>query len=302
MNFRKLKEISGHAAGVYSLDIFENALYSASADKFVARWKIDEGIQDKFSIRFDQAVYALCLFDNHSKLAVGLANGDLHFFELRERKEIKFYTQHRKAIFCLSENRIQNQLYASDADGNLSVWDTVTSELLAYLPFDCGKIRRVAISSDGARIGLACQDGSVRVLLTESLNQILNFHAHKDGVTSILFHPCDPEILFTGGKDAYLKKWNLYSGTCLKSIPAHHYAIYDLITLQDDNIMVSASRDKTIKVWDSETLEIQQRLDFKHGGHRHSVNALVKIDEYNFCSSSDDRKIIFWSVNVDSPI
>jgi hypothetical protein len=56
MNFRKLKEISGHAAGIYSLDFDGNFIYSASADKFVARWKLNVGIQDKFSIQFELVV------------------------------------------------------------------------------------------------------------------------------------------------------------------------------------------------------------------------------------------------------
>ena len=173
MNFRKLKEISGHAAGIYSLDFDGTYIYSASADKFVARWKIDEGVQDAFSIRFESPVYSLCLFAQQTKLAIGLGNGDLHFFDLKDRKELKFLVQHRKAIFALTENAVLNQLYAADADGNLSVWDTTSLELLAYLPFDCGKIRRIAVSADGSKIALACQDGRVRILNTENLSQIL---------------------------------------------------------------------------------------------------------------------------------
>jgi WD40 repeat protein len=297
MNFCKLKEISGHAAGIYSIDIQGNFLYSASADKFVARWKIDEGVQDKFLIKFEQSVYAISLFQDYTKLAVGLANGDVHFFDLKDRKEHKFYTQHRKAIFSITENKHLNQLYTSDADGNLSVWDTLTLELLAYLPFDCGKIRRIAVSEDGAQIALACQDGHVRILDSDTLNLIADFYAHKEGVTSILFHPKDLTILFTGGKDAFLKKWDLSIQRCVKAIPAHNFAIYDLISLQKGDILVSASRDKTIKIWNLDTVDIHQRLDFKSGGHRHSVNCLVAAGANSFVSASDDRKMIFWELN-----
>ena len=297
MNFRKLKEISGHAAGIYSLDFNGNFLYSASADKFVARWKLNEGIQDKFSIKFEEAVYAIRLFHEQSKLAVGLANGDLHFFDLSDRKELKYFIQHRKAIFALTENTTFGQLFSADADGNVSVWQSDTMELLAYLPFDCGKIRRIAVSADGLKVALACQDGYVRILHGETLNLIGSFDAHKDGATSVLFDPNDSNLLFSGGKDAYLKKWDLQSGTCLRAIPAHNYAIYDLISLKKVEILVSASRDKTIKIWNAQSLEIIQRLDMKLGGHRHSVNTLVGAGENFFVSASDDRKMIFWGLN-----
>ena len=296
MNFRKLKEISGHAAGIYSLDFDGNFLYSASADKFVARWKLDEGIQDKFSIKFEEAVYAIHLLHNQTKLAVGLANGDLHIFDLSERKELKYFTQHRKAIFAITENATFGQLFSADADGNVSVWQTDSMELLAYLPFDCGKIRRIAVSADGLKVALACQDGYVRLLHAETLNQVGSFVAHKDGATSVLFDPNDSNVLFSGGKDAYLKKWDIQSGTCLRAIPAHNYAIYDLISLQNGHALVSASRDKTVKVWNTESLEILQRLDVKAGGHRHSVNSLVVLGDNLFVSASDDRKMIFWGL------
>jgi len=294
MNFRKLKEISGHAAGIYSLDFHGNYLYSASEDKHVARWKIDEGIQDKFSIKFNEAVYAIRLFDEATRLAVGLANGDLHFFDLTDRKELKFYTQHRKAIFSIVENKPCRQLYSADADGNLSVWDTQTFELLAYLPFDCGKIRRIALSDQGDKIALACQDGQVRILHAATLNLTAAFDAHKDGATAVLFDPNDSSILYSGGKDAYLKKWDLESIVFQKAIPAHNYAIYDLISLQEGQTLVSASRDKTIKIWNSESLEIIQRLDSKSGGHRHSVNSLSAMTSESFASCSDDRRLILW--------
>ena len=294
MNFRKLKEISGHAAGIYSLDFDGKYIYSASADKFVARWKIDEGLQDAFSIRFENPAYSLSLFAQQTKLAIGLGNGDLHFFDLNDRKELKFLVQHRKAIFALTENPVLNQLYAADADGNLSVWDTRSLELLAYLPFDCGKIRRIALSADGLKIALACQDGRVSILNTENLSQISEFDAHNGGVTSVLFDQLNPNILFTGGKDAHLKKWNLNTEESIHSIPAHNYAIYDLIALEQGEMIVSASRDKTIKIWNAETLEIIQRLDFKLGGHRHSVNSLNALNGNTFASASDDRKIILW--------
>ena len=294
MNFRKLKEISGHAAGIYSLDFDGTYIYSASADKFVARWKIDEGVQDAFSIRFENPAYSLCLFAQKTKLAIGLGNGDLHFFDLNDRKELKFLVQHRKAIFALTENPALNQLYAADADGNLSVWDTRSLELLAYLPFDCGKIRRIAVSADGLKIALACQDGKVRILNADNLSQISEFDAHNGGVTSVLFDQLNSNFLFTGGKDAHLKKWNLNTEECIHSIPAHNYAIYDLIALKQGEMIVSASRDKTIKIWNAETLEIIQRLDFKLGGHRHSVNSLNALNGNTFASASDDRKIILW--------
>ena len=294
MQFRKSREISGHAAGVYSLAFDGTYVYSASADKFVARWKVDEGIQDKFAIKFEQSVYSICLFHEAQYLAVGLSNGDLHFFDLSSRKELKFYQQHKTALFALCENPSKKHLYAADSDGNLSVWNTETLDLLTLLPFDCGKIRRIALDSTGEHIALCGQDGFIRILDTTFFNEKSSFKAHDGGVTSALFHPLRDEFIFTGGKDAHVRLWNFNTGEMLKSIPAHNYVIYELIALNHGKTLVSASRDKTIKIWNLDSLSFLQKLDRKVAGHKHSVNCLTKLDESTFASGSDDKQLVIW--------
>lgn len=294
MIFHKRKELTGHSAGIYSLAYDDRYLYSASADKFVARWDLETGLQDKFAIRFENPVYSIALLRNNSLLIVGLANGDLHVFDLEQRQEIKYFTQHLKAVFAIAENKLKEQFYTADADGNLAVWDLKTLDLLVYLPLDCGKIRRINVSNDGENFALACQDGSVRIFDCTFFNESTLNHAHKDGATTVLFHPQNLDLIITGGKDALLKLWNWKTGDLNMEIPAHNYVIYDIVALNNGANFITGSRDKTTKVWNTETMTFLQRLDLKAGGHKHSVNCLVKLNEECFASGSDDKRIIVW--------
>ena len=292
MTFRKQKEITGHAAAVYACVAKGNLIYSGSADKFVARWRIDEGIQDKFSIRFEQSIYALELVDPNI-LAVGLSDGGLHFFDIDTRKELKYFTQHTAAIFSIKCNPTKEHIYVGDAEGNLSIWD-FQFNLLIYLPLNCGKIRSIDVSKDGGQFVLACQDGTIRLFETEFFNEIKTLVAHENGATVVLFHPLNEKQLISGGKDALLKRWNLETEEILQTVVAHTFAVYAIVSLQNGEILMTASRDKNVKVWKSEDLEFIKRLDFKEGGHRHSVNALAKIDEQTVVSCSDDKRLIIW--------
>ncbi len=288
--FSKKITFDGHSGAVYSLQYDGEFIYSASADKYVVRWDLKSGEQDKFAIKLPATPYSILLFDNNSKLITGLSTGDVHIFDILEKKELKFYKMHQKGIFSMAENPIKSHFYISDGEGMLSVWDSKSLNLLIKLPFECGKIRRITVSSDGEFIYLSSQDGVVRSLDTTYFNLISHFSAHKDGVGTLL--DLDDNILVTGGKDAHIKLWNKKSNSCFKSIPAHNYMIYDIIQL-NENMFISASRDKTIKIWSNE-LKIIQRLDTKHGGHRHSVNCIIKLNDKTFASSSDDAKIIVW--------
>lgn len=294
MKIEKLKAFIGHSAGIYALDYGEGFIYSGSADRFVTRWDLSTNEQDKFSVKFDYPVYSLKLINNSQHLVVGLASGDLHLFDLISRNEVKFFKQHIEAVFCIQYNSVFNQFYSSDAVGNLAVWDSESFDLVCYLPFNCGKIRRIAVSANGDTIALACQDGTIRVLDALTFNELQTINAHTDGVGAVVFSPTDSSLLYSGGKDAYIKKWNLTTNQIIKAIPAHNFMIYDLQFVGE--FLVSASRDKTIKCWDSEELKVLKRIDFKLKGHQHSVNAILSIDENYFVTCSDDRLLNYWKI------
>lgn len=294
MLFRKVRDITGHAAAVYSCRFNDNLIYTGSADKYIARWKLDEGVQDKFAIQFEQAVYSIDLIENRWLLA-GLSDGAIHIFDLHERKEIHHYRQHTKAIFCIRYNEWKKHTYITDADGNLSVWDE-HFKLLIYLPLDSGKIRDIAIEKGGEHFTMACQDGTLRVFEANFFNEIKTIQAHDGGATAVVYHPTHQGQLISGGKDALLKQWDLEEAKELQQLPAHNFAIYRIIVLNDNQTVVSASRDKTIKIWDTD-LNFLERLDMKAGGHRHSVNDLAKIDEKSFLSASDDKRILVWELD-----
>lgn len=289
--FSNTQILTGHSGAVYSICFDEKFIYSASADKFVVRWNLETGEQDPFAIKFNFAPYSVCLFNQNQFIAVGLSNGDLHFFDLVSRKEVKFYQQHTTGIFAISENNELKHLYVADASGNLSVWNSTTFELVIYLPFDCGKIRKIKTSKDGTKIFIASQDGFLRILDAVTFSEINSFHTHEGGATSIL--EVSNNELLSGGKDAHIKVWDPTMGLELKSIPAHNFVVYDLMSL-NETTFVSASRDKTIKIWDLESMSVIQRIEQKNRGHKHSVNQLVKISDTQFASCSDDGTIIVW--------
>lgn len=294
MNLQKQLEFNGHNAAVYSLAFDGTSVYSGSADGFVARWDLITGVQDKFSIRADAPVYSIALIKDQKWLVVGLSSGAIHIIDVEQKKEHRFIQQHPSAVFFIIENPIKKHVYSCDASGNLAVWNFDNFNLMLFIPFDCGKIRRVVVSPDGETIALCCQDGKLRILDTTFFNEKESFYAHKDGTNSSTF--ISPKVLLTGGKDAMLRLWNLEKNEELYEIPAHNFAVYDLIFIKELNKIISCSRDKTIKIWNSNDFSIEIRIDRKLGGHSHSVNAICEMDSHRFATCSDDKRIIVWKI------
>jgi WD40 repeat protein len=61
--------------------------------------------------------------------------------------------------------------------------------------------------------------------------------------------------------------------------------------------IATASRDKTVKIWDAENLKVLARIDKeKNEGHVNSVNTLQWMSDEVLLTAGDDRSIIAWKV------
>ncbi len=285
----KLIEIEGHSGAIYTGMTFNDILFTAGSDRYLVAWNYNSGKQLPFVVKNDYSIYSVNQIDDNFVL-IGDSNGGLHVIDYQLKKELKNYQQHKSAIFKIEVNPHLNHFYLADADGNLSVWDSQNFNLLLFLPLTIGKIRSLSIINEGKFLVVGAQDGLVRTFDTTNFNEIKNNFVHSDGVTSIL--EFKNNSILTGGKDAYLRLLD-NDLKVLKAIPAHNYAIYDLLNLGD--YYVSCSRDKSIKIWDNE-LNFITKKTAKEGGHRHSVNKLVKLSSSTFASMGDDKRIIIWNL------
>lgn len=283
--------IEGHSGAIYDAIFVDGFLLTTSADKFVAQWDIKSLKQTDFAVKLDNSSYNIAYSPNSKILAIGTNDGGIHVVDIEKREEIRLLTQHKSAVFSLSHNPFKRHFYSGDRDGYFCVWDDESFDLLLTYPFDCDKIREITISEDGEFIAICGQDGYIRILETEYFNQKAEFKAHEDGVNCALF---SKDLLYTGGKDAHIRKWNWREEKQLLEVPAHNYAVYDIEFIDNGQKMVSVSFDKSIKIWNTEDISIIERIEYQNGGHRHTVNRIAKIDEATFVTVGDDRKIKIW--------
>lgn len=285
--------IRGHVGAIYAMEYDGQFLYSAAADKFVTRWNLASGTQDKFAIKFEDVPYCLAFLRNNSLLVVGTNSGKLHVFDLETKTEIKCFQQHKTALFNITVNKVNKHFYSADAEGNISVWCSETLNLLLSIPLNCGKIRRMVVCNEGVQLYVTCQNGQILVLETTYFNILNSFNAHENGATAICLDSQN-NVLYSGGKDAFLKCWDLTNGKLLHSLPAHNFVIYDIVALSE-HLLATVSRDKSIKIWNKKALQVMEKVDAFKQGHHHSVNHLVCLSDNRIATCSDDKTIRIFS-------
>lgn len=285
MIFTKKLEIREHGSPIYSVDGDGFSVYTTAGDKFALKWNLATGQQDRFAIQLENTSY--CLKLHQSILYIGTRKGELYVIDTQQKKILLQRKVCEKAIhsFLITSDYI----IVGTEEGELLF---LSHENLAEIKkhhYACGKIRGI-YQLDNERIALTAKDGNIRILLGNEFELEHQFHAHNLGANKLLLIN---NFLYSCGKDGHVKKWDWQEETLIQAWPVHKETIYEMKVI--DGQLITASRDKTIKIWGIEPeLQLVQKLMIIDGGHSHSVNGLHIIDNHNFCSVGDDRRIIWW--------
>lgn len=283
--FKKKIEIREHGSPIYSVDGEGYHVFTTAGDRFALKWDLQTGKQDHFTIQLEHTSY--CLKLHKDRLYIGTKKGEVYVIDTIAKKLLSQRKISETAIhsFLITDASI----LVGNEEGELFFLEHDTLNQQKKHVYSCGKIRGI-FQLDEERIALTSRDGYIRILLGKEHELEHQFHAHKQGVNKLILMK---DVLYSAGKDGHLNKWDWQEEKLLDSWPIHKGTIYDMKLM--GNHLVTASRDKTIKIWDiNSDATLLQKIMIIDGGHSHSVNGLHIIDENNFCSVGDDRRIIWW--------
>ena len=135
-----------------------------------------------------------------------------------------------------------------------------------------------------------------------SSNEVLvlrgTLEGHNGWVTSLATSAGQPNLLLSGSRDKTLISWKLTGddqkfGVPVRSFKGHSHIVQDCTLTQDGAYALSASWDKTLRLWDVATGETYQRFV----GHKSDVMS-VAIDRKAsmIISGSRDKTIKVWTI------
>lgn len=300
INVEKRFTLDGHKDCLYSLIGGERPeiVYSASGDGMVVAWDLQNPEQGTLIAKMKNSVYALAFLTGKNTLIAGQNFEGIHFIDTGLQKEVASMELEKSQIFDI---KIHNSTaYIGSGDGMLYVMDIPTRSLVKRINLSDKSIRAIAINSELNDIAVGLSDNTIRILSLGDLTQKLVINAHKLSVFALQYDP-RTNMLLSGSRDAHLKRWDPGNNYQLeKSVVAHTYAINSLCLSPDGKLFVSASMDKTIKVWETESMSLLKVIDrSRHAGHTSSVNKVLWTNHENLLiSCGDDKNIIVWDLAV----
>ncbi|KAG0269722.1 hypothetical protein DFQ27_002391 [Actinomortierella ambigua] len=208
---------------------------------------------------------------------------------------------------CSSSNGINGQ------NGNTPVRTIVSTfpqdEITCHRTITEHKCGVTSVAVHDRHLFAGAHDGSTKVFDIESGALLKSFKSHTMSVWGLAIAPTG-ERFFSAGSDGTIKVWDWLKGggdageddeqqqeaACLvATIPDHHAKVYGLVV--DQGRLYSASSDKTVKVWDVETLACLATFQ----GHTGGVNSLTALKGANagqLATGSSDKTIKIWDVTT----
>jgi WD40 repeat protein len=305
-----LAAFTGHRDNIYTLAVSSdgNWAWSGGADRLLVRWDLitlaDRGVA---LLQLESPIYSLQLIENHRLIVIGLYNGGILFYDMLAARVIRSVQVHTAPVFDIKYYPLKDWLIAASGDGSISIWQLPGYQSLLRLQISDRSIRRIALYPDNTQnyMAVAGSDGHIRLIQYEPMAVIADWQAHHLSVFSLIFS-ADGKALYSGSRDAHIKKWdlNLLLSTdptiafVLNDVVGHWFAVNDLILASDNRLLVSASMDKTIKFWNPENLQLLKVLDRQRYpiSHTASINKIHWIGENRLLSAADDRSICLFEI------
>jgi F-box and WD-40 domain protein 1/11 len=195
----------------------------------------------------------------------------------------------------------QRWIVSCSKDAAIRVWARDTLTLHRTLRGHEGPVNAVGLQSGdyadnaeeatgartghGGRVVSASGDGKMILWDIASGERVRTFEGHDRGLACIEFKG---DLIISGSNDCKIKIWSASSGACLRTLVGHEALVRALSFDPRSGRLVSASYDRSVRVWDLGTGKVVRVVRDSHTSHIFDV----KFDARRIVSTSHDQKIV----------
>lgn len=142
-------------------------------------------------------------------------------------------------------------------DGSIKIWDAADGQCKLEPGGHSEWVYALAWSKDCRRLASASKENIIKIWETKNGLCTAWVEGHSSLVRSLSW---SPDGRLAGADDEVIRIWDSITGKCLSVLEGHKHQVWSIAWSDNGTRLASASRDKTIKVWDVAENQMERAL------------------------------------------
>lgn len=227
---------------------------------------------------------------------------------------VSYHRLHRLSVTCAALSRDDRFSYTGSKDGTIveydieaekkiTVWKSASqsnqsSEFVGHRK----QVTAIARSDDARYLATGGSDGILRVYdsrvsSTSRHSLIHNDQAHKSAVSDLAFR-LNTATLYSCSHDRTVKVWDVAQSSPYVETLFGHTSAVNAIDAGSKLTCVTASSDKTLRMWKVET---ETQLLFRADAFATSIDTCAMVNENSWIAGGEDGSIHHWLATKKKP-
>ncbi|GAA0192032.1 hypothetical protein GCM10009122_54760 [Fulvivirga kasyanovii] len=261
-----VKSLGGHDKGIRAVVSNENGnyIYSSDTQGKILRWNLKGVNRVADTLRNSKSgriIRTLAVSSDNKWLAAGgefekdSKGSFIELFDLNNvgsaPKKISGFDGDVWNLLFTPDNK---GLIALDNEGKSIKYSNLTSvsEIVA-VPF---RLNDIDLSSDGKWLVGVGNNGKVMLYDVQNNYKASEIYSNNTRLWAVAISPVD-HVVAIGDESGLIKTFKLFSNEPAKSLIGHISPINDITFSKDRRFIASASKDKTVRLWNRENLNAQ---------------------------------------------